>query len=102
MTKDQYQKIERFKPQFNQAKSNFVRIPRGELEVLRNVYNEVFGAALAPSNMNCNSCVLKMMKRLGEAVEKYEQWKESFKGGRPKHTEVQSEADSNQAPQEGV
>lgn len=75
MTKEQYAKIERFKPQFQQAKSNFVRIPRGELEVIRGVYNEIFSASLAPSNMNCNTCVLKMMKAMAEAVDKYEEWK---------------------------
>ena len=83
MTKEQYAKIERFKPQFQQAKSNFIRIPRGELEIIRQVYNELFNAGYTPANLNCNHCVLKMMKQMAEAVEKYEQWRENFKGGRP-------------------
>lgn len=74
MTKDQYDRIKGFKPQFEQAKSNFCRVSRGNLDTLRTVYNEVFSKDLAPSNMNCNACVLKMMKALGEAVENYEEW----------------------------
>lgn len=76
MTKEQYSRVERFKPQFNQAKSNFVRICKGDLEIIRNVYNEVYSQNLQPSNLNCNSCVLKMMKKMAEAVENYEQWYE--------------------------
>lgn len=76
MTKEQYQRVERFRTNFNQAKSNFVRISRGDLEIIRNVYNEVFSASLQPSNMGCNSCVIKMMKKMAEAVENYEQWYE--------------------------
>ena len=87
MTKEQYSKVERFKPQFNQAKSNFIRIPRGELEIIRQVYNELFNAGYTPANLTCNHCVLKMMKQMAEAVEKYEQWRENFKGGRPPKAE---------------
>ena len=78
MTKEQYEKIKDFKVQFNQAKSNFVRMSRGELETVKDVYNEVFNAHYASSNLNCNACVLKMLKAMGEAVEKYEEAKERF------------------------
>lgn len=99
MTKDQYEKIERFKPQFLQAKGNFVRVSRGDLDIIRQVYNDVFKKSLLPSNMTCNSCVLKMLKQLGEALEKYEEWKDKFNGGRKKKEE-ECKRNSNIEPQE--
>lgn len=73
MTREQYDRVKDFKVQFEQAKSNFVRMSRGELERVKNVYNEVFNANYSSSNLNCNACVLKMLKAMGEAVEKYEE-----------------------------
>lgn len=78
MTKEQYEKIKDFKAQFNQAKSNFVRASRGELERIKDVYNEVFNQTYTASNLNCNACVIKMMKAMGEAVEKYEAARAQF------------------------
>lgn len=98
MTKEQYAKIERFKPQMELAKTGFCRIARGDLEILRNVYNEIFSATLGPSNMNCNACVIKMMKNLGEAVAKYEVYLSTF--GKKKKSEPA--ANSNDAKQNGV
>lgn len=95
MTKEQYDKVERFKPQFELAKGGFCRVSRGDLEIIRNVYNEVFGQNLKPSNMNCNACVIKMMKNLGEAVEKYGKYLNTF--GRKKKSEPSR--DSNDAAQ---
>ena len=73
MNKQQYENVERFKPQFELAKTGFVRISRGDLDIIRRTYNDVFQKDLKPSNMNCNACVLKMMKEMGKAVEKYEE-----------------------------
>lgn len=84
MTKEQYQRVERFRTNFNQAKSNFVRISRGDLEIIRNVYNEVFSANLQPSNMGCNSCVIKMMKKMAEAMDSYDEWYEKRYGNKSK------------------
>lgn len=95
MTKEQYDRVKRFKPQFELAKGGFCRIARGELEVIRNVYNEVFEQSLGQANMNCNACVIKMMRNLGEAVEKYEKYLNTF--GRKKKTEPSR--DSNDAAQ---
>lgn len=78
MTKDQYEKVKEFKPQFKLAKTNFVRISRGDLEIIRNVYNELFKKDLKPANLNCNSCVIKMMKEMCDAVEKYEIYLSKF------------------------
>ena len=96
MTKEQYEKVKRFKPEFEMAKTNFCRVSRGNLDIIRNVYNEVFNKSLMPSNMNCNSCVIKMMKAMGEAVEKYEKWYEARHG---KKTE-ENVGNSNPVPQE--
>ena len=96
MTKEQYQRVERFRTNFNQAKSNFVRISRGDLEIIRNVYNEVFSASLQPSNMGCNSCVIKMMKKMAEAMDNYDEWYDKRYGNKAKPTS-QSRRNSNDA-----
>lgn len=93
MTKEQYSRVERFKPQFNQAKSNFVRICKGDLEIIRNVYNEVYSQNLQPSNLNCNSCVLKMMKKMAEAVENYEQWYDKRFGKSKRNSDIPEQND---------
>lgn len=94
MTKEQYSRVERFKPQFNQAKSNFVRICKGDLEIIRNVYNEVYSQNLQPSNLNCNSCVLKMMKKMAEAVENYENWYDKRFGKSRRNSDIPEENDA--------
>ena len=65
MTKQQYEAMEPFKAQFALAKTNFVRISRSDLDIIRRTYNDVFKKNLQVSNMNCNSCVIKMMKAMG-------------------------------------
>lgn len=93
MTGEQYEKIKKFKPQFELAKTNFCRVSRGDLETLREVYNDIYSKSLGKANMNCNACVIRMMKALGEAVEKYEVYLSRF--GKKK-----SEANSNEEAQE--
>lgn len=93
MKQEQYDNVKRFKPQFNLAKTGFVRVSRGDLDIIRRTYNDVFQKDLKPSNMNCNACVLKMMKAMGDAVEQYEKWYEArFKKEEeePKQEETES------------
>ena len=80
MKKEQYEKIVRFKPQFELAKSNFARVSRGDLNIIMGVYNEEFGANYNQGNLNCNKCVIKMLKEMGQAVKNYEDWYEKRYG----------------------
>ena len=74
MEKSQYDKVAKFKPQFEQAKTGFCRVSRGDLKIIREVYNDLFGQNLQEANMTCKACVIKMMKTMGDAVAKYEDW----------------------------
>jgi len=91
MTKQQYEAMEPFKAQFALAKTNFVRISRSDLDIIRRTYNDVFKKNLQVSNMNCNSCVIKMMKAMGAEVEKFERWYEARHG----KNAVENEGNSN-------
>lgn len=80
MDRKQYDKMERFIPQFKQAESNFVRMSRSDLNEVREMYNDITGKHLAASNMNCTHCVIKMMKEMGALMKRYEEWREKISG----------------------
>lgn len=78
MNAKQYEALQPYIVNLNQAKSNFVRMSRTETNKVREIYNEVFNKDIKVSQMGCTHCVLTMLKELAAAVEKYEIWKSKF------------------------
>lgn len=101
--KEQYEKLADYKPYLDQAKSNFCRISNSNLRAVSDIYFEVTGKRLTPSQLNCTSCVLKMLKELHGMVEQYEVWLSKMAEGRKNRKEnTEPEADSNQGEPEPV
>ena len=68
MTQELYEKCQPWEQQFRWAiKSNFVHMSTGEFCKVAVLYNECFGEALTQRQINCNTCRLNALKRLGEA-----------------------------------
>ena len=99
--KEQYERLVEFRPYLIQAKSNFCRISNSNVRAVADIYFETTGKRLSPQNLNCTSCVLKMLKELAAQVETYEKTVNAMKEGRKKK-ETEPEANSNQTEQEPV
>ena len=97
--KEQYERLVEFKPYLIQAKSNFCRISNSNVRAVSDIYYEVTGKRLTPQQLNCTSCVLKMLKELANEVEKYEKVVNAMKEGRKKK-ETEPVANSNVTEQE--
>lgn len=70
MTKEQIERCNEFAQNFRWAiRSNFVHMTNGEFSKVANIYKDVFGETLTQSQMTCNTCRLKALKRLGEVYE---------------------------------
>lgn len=74
MKQEQYNKLQEYRQYLIQAKSNFCRISNSNLRALADIYFELNGKRLSPQQLNCTSCVLKMLKELAKQCENYEEW----------------------------
>lgn len=104
--KEQYERLQEFRPYLIQAKSNFCRISNSNLRTVSDIYFEVSGKRLTSQQLNCTSCVLKMLKELATQVETYEKVVNAMRESRKKkETETlptEPVANSNQTEQEPV
>ena len=76
MTQEQFEKCIPWEQTFRWAlNSNFVHLSNGEFNQIAAIYKEVFGEGLTASQMTCNTCRLKSLKRLGEEYFKIQQEK---------------------------
>lgn len=104
--KEQYERLQEFRPYLIQAKSNFCRISNSNLRSVADIHFEITGKRLTPQQLNCTSCVLKMLKELAAQVETYEKvvnaMRESRKKKETTEQTTEPEADSNQGEQEPV
>lgn len=99
--KEQYEKLTEYRTYLIQAKSSFCRISNTNLRAVAEIYFEVTGKRLSPAQLNCTSCVLKMLKELAGMVEQYEAWLSKMAEGRKNRKEnTEPEANSNQAEPE--
>lgn len=66
MTKEMIDKCSKFELQLRWAvKSNFVHMTNKEFSEIAALYKSVYGEGLTTSQMTCNTCRLKALKRLG-------------------------------------
>lgn len=94
-TDDTHTKLKEYERNLtNAVKSSFVHMSGNDFQKIAEIYREVFGEALSRSQMNCNTCRLNALKRLGELYinyEKAEPVKKDTKRGRPKKLEEKEE-----------
>ena len=66
MTQEQFEKLEKYESSLNNAvKNSFLHLPAGDFAVIAGIYNEVFDKPLNKAQMNCNTCRLNALKKLG-------------------------------------
>lgn len=76
LTKEQYEKLQPWEKQIKAAyKSSFVRMTSADFGKVAELYKEITGIALKPSQLNCNTCRLNTLRKLGELYTKYEEEK---------------------------
>ena len=92
MTKEQYEKLKEYEGVLrNAVKNDYVHISGSEFSKIAEIYNEIF-TPLRKSQMNCNTCRLTALKRLGkEYFAEEEKPKEGSKRGRPKKIKESTE-----------
>ena len=99
--KEQYESLQEFRPYLEQSRSNFCRISNGNLRRIGDIYFDITGKRLTPQQLNCTSCVLKMLKELCGMVETYEKVVNAMRESRKKK-ESEPVVNSNPTEQEPV
>ena len=83
MTKEQFNRIEKYRNQFKVAiKNNFARMSEAEVKEVADMQKELWGISMTKSQMSCSSCRLKMIQRVGKEFFDYEAWYEKKYGNR--------------------
>lgn len=103
--KEQYEKLQGFKEYLIQAKSNFCRISNSNLRAVSEIYFDITGKRMSAQQLNCTSCVLKMLKGLAKEAETYESVVNGVKAAaeaRRKAKENGSVENSNEPEQNSV
>jgi hypothetical protein len=106
MTKEIYERLKEYENILKYAISmDYLRVTPDVFKVLSDIYKEYTGKALTKSQLNCNSCRLKVIKELGKGYYAYvpEEEKEekleklstkaktkSVKKGRPRKINIES------------
>lgn len=99
--KEQYEKLQGYREYLNQAKSNFCRISNSNVRRIAEIYEEVSGKKLTSQQLNCTSCVLKMLKELANECDKYEKVVNALREGRKKK-DTEPDTNSNATEPEPV
>lgn len=90
LTKEQYERLTPYKQQLRSAyKNSFLHMSGTDFNKVAEIYNEVYDKPLTRSQMNCNTCRLNSLKKLGQLYEEYTEQTETEKKkspnkGRPK------------------
>lgn len=98
MTKENYEALKKYESILNGAKSNFARVSRSELREINVLYKSVLGKELNNTQMNCNHCVLGMLKALASEYETYGKRVKAMERARA----AKSVQNSNQEDKKGV
>ena len=89
LTKEQYEKLVPYEKHLKAAyKNSFVHMSGSDFEKVADIYAGITGTPLRKSQMNCNTCRLNTLRKLGELYTQYtedeERKEEKKKSGRPK------------------
>ena len=100
MTKEIYERLKEYENILKYAISmDYLRVTPDVFKVLSDIYKDYTGKALNRSQLNCNSCRLKVIKELGkgyyaytpeEEVEVVEEKPKTKKKGRPRKINIES------------
>lgn len=85
LTKEQYEKLKEKEPILrNAVKNDYVHLTFNEFKFYADIYAEITGKPLRNSQMNCNTCKLNALKKVGkEYFDFQEQKNNKRKAGRP-------------------
>lgn len=73
MTKELYEKLKQYEDIMKYAiKMDYLRVTPDVFQQLHKLYNELTGKTLSKSQLNCNSCRLRMLKEMGKEYYAYE------------------------------
>lgn len=73
MTKELYEKLKQYEDIMKYAiKMDYLRVTPDVFQQLHKLYNELTGKTLSKSQLNCNSCRLRMLKEMGKEYYTYE------------------------------
>lgn len=73
MTKELYEKLKPYEDIMKYAiKMDYLRVTPDVFQQLHKLYNELTGKTLSKSQLNCNSCRLRMLKEMGKEYYAYE------------------------------
>lgn len=67
MKKELFETLSKYEKELNYAvKLNFMHLGNGDFNTLMEVYKELYGSTLNRSQMNCSTCRLSALKKLGK------------------------------------
>ena len=99
LTTEQIEKLQPYEKNLRAAyKSSYVHMTSADFAKVAEIYTEVYGVILRKSQMNCNTCRLNVLKKLGELyvnATETEQKKETKKGRPKKLTEEKLKEETN-------
>ena len=73
MTKELYEKLKQYEDIMKYAiKMDYLRVTPDVFQQLHKLYNELTGKTLSKSQLNCNSCRLRMLKEMGKEYYAYQ------------------------------
>lgn len=91
MKKELFETLSKYEKELNYAvKLNFMHLGNGDFNTLMEVYKELYGSTLNRSQMNCSTCRLGALKKLGQDYFKEKEIRknaEKPKRGRPRKIE---------------
>lgn len=77
ITKEQYKLLAPWEKEITNAyRNSFVHMTSENFNKIAEIYKEIFGEQLNPSQMRCNTCRLNALRKLGEVYTKYGQKKQ--------------------------
>lgn len=74
----------------NAIRLSFIHLTFSEFKVFADLYEKIFGRKLTRTELNCNTCRLNALKKLGD---KYFELKNKPKRGRPAKINLEEEAE---------
>lgn len=73
MTKELYEKLKQYEDIMKYAiKMDYLRVTPDVFQQLHKLYNELTDKTLSKSQLNCNSCRLRMLKEMGKEYYAYQ------------------------------
>ena len=74
MTKEQYDKLQPYEQELRYAvRMSFMSMPNSRFNELHTIYKEIYGTALNKAHINCSTCRLRALQRMGNDFYAFQQ-----------------------------